>query len=71
MKKIPEEIMQFIIGRACFVRVYFGGHVTQEGIDLLIRTLELSKDCFPNAEESQSENFDPSRLPTEASRGVD
>lgn len=67
MSKPFVEYVRFPISRDCEAIVSFhGGPVTQEGISLLQKTLELMKDCYPKAEEPKPFDFDSSRPSTEA-----
>lgn len=71
MNKPCVEYMRFNIARDCEVIVgFYGAAVTQEGIDKFIQVLELSKDCFPKAEEPKPFDLDSSRPSTEANRDV-
>ena len=71
MNKPCVEYMRFNIARDCEVIVgFYGEAVTQEGIDKFIQVLELSKDCFPNAEEPKLLGLDSSRSSVETNEGV-
>lgn len=61
------EHLRFRIARDCEVIIsFYGASVTQEGIDLLLRTIELAKDCYPKAGEPQPFDLDSPRPTTEA-----
>lgn len=66
----PTEYFKFRITRDCKVVLAFYGPVTQEGIDMLQRTVELMQDCFPKAEEPKPFDLDSSCPSTEANGGV-
>lgn len=70
MNRPLTEYLKFRIASDCEVTLAFYGPVTQEGIDMLQRTIELMQDCFPKAEESRPFDLDPSRSSTEANGGV-
>ena len=68
--RVLSDYLRFPIGRDCEVIIQFFGPVTQEAIDLLLKTIELSRDCFPKAEEPKPFDLDPSRPTPEAVGGV-
>lgn len=71
MSKPLTEHFKFRISRDCEVALaFYGGPVTQEGIDMLQQTIELMQDCFPHAEEPKPFDLDSSRPSTEANGGV-